>query len=445
MKQFSIIFLKSPNAGVYHYTLSFRLVYSMAGGGILILMALSYLYYFQYQQIIQQQKIIEEQELSKATLQQEIGAFSDKEERISFLEDYVEELNQAVTNSETALKKHLALTYANRDKLAEINSYLCKVLASNCIPNLDDPNNPHQVISWMEGVYQNIQQFDLALQQFSTRKITFEEQATRIKQLQLKIAQTERDLAGHLQFVKSKGETIDQLSKQIRKVTGVTFHSPTAKQIRKRLKKTGRGGPTSKDRLSLNAGKSMLHSKYLRQLMQETSEYYDEAVQNFEMLSLSIEQNYDYWRNTPTILPIKGRVISDDYGVRVDPFTKRRAFHSGTDFVAKRGAPVYAPADGVVRYARSQFGFGLYVEIKHGLGFYPRKKKPVRYSTRYGHLSQIKVKKGQHVKRGDLLGLVGSTGRSTGPHLHYEVLVNGRHTNPTMVVSHFSRLKFLRR
>ena len=100
--------------------------------------------------------------------------------------------------------------------------------------------------------------------------------------------------------------------------------------------------------------------------------------------------------------------------------------------------PVFAPSDGVVRTASRKRGFGLLVELQHGRGFFPGKKKTVRYRTRFAHLSKINVRRGQKVKRGDLIGLVGSTGRSTGPHLHYEIIINGRRTNPLITISKFN-------
>ena len=78
------------------------------------------------------------------------------------------------------------------------------------------------------------------------------------------------------------------------------------------------------------------------------------------------------------------------------------------------------------------------MELQHGRGFLPGKKKTVRYRTRFAHLSKINVRRGQKIKRGDLIGLVGSTGRSTGPHLHYEIIINGRRTNPLITISKFN-------
>jgi len=122
---------------------------------------------------------------------------------------------------------------------------------------------------------------------------------------------------------------------------------------------------------------------------------------------------------TPTIAPVMG-IITDGFGRRKDPFTGRIAFHRGLDLSARRGTPVLAPADGIVVFAERNAGMGRMVRISHGFG----------YTTAYGHLSKILVKPGDSVHRGDQIGLVGSTGRSTGSHLHYEVHVDGKAVNP---------------
>ncbi len=123
--------------------------------------------------------------------------------------------------------------------------------------------------------------------------------------------------------------------------------------------------------------------------------------------------------STPTIAPVHG-LITDGFGRRRDPFTGRLAIHKGLDIAARVGTPVVAPADGVVVEAGRERGFGRIVRIAHGTG----------YTTIYGHLHRILVKPGQTVHRGETIGLVGSSGRSTGPHLHYEVQKNGRAVNP---------------
>ena len=129
-------------------------------------------------------------------------------------------------------------------------------------------------------------------------------------------------------------------------------------------------------------------------------------------------------KSIPAIQPVKNeelRQMASGFGYRSDPFTKIRKFHKGMDFSAKSGTPIYATGDGIVKKADAKVsGFGNHIEINHGYG----------YMTLYAHLSKYKVRAGQKVKRGDIIGYVGSTGRSEAPHLHYEVHKNGEVVNP---------------
>lgn len=124
----------------------------------------------------------------------------------------------------------------------------------------------------------------------------------------------------------------------------------------------------------------------------------------------------------PGIMPIniKDYTVSSGYGMRMDPIYGTTAFHEGLDFAAPQGTPVYATADGVVKAAERAGGYGNKIDIDHGFN----------YLTRYGHLSKIDVVAGQRVMRGDKIGEVGSTGKSTGPHLHYEVRYKDEPQNP---------------
>jgi len=123
--------------------------------------------------------------------------------------------------------------------------------------------------------------------------------------------------------------------------------------------------------------------------------------------------------STPSIIPVKG-YPSDRYGDREDPFTGQGEFHPGIDISAPRGAKVVATADGLVVFAGRREGYGKLVSLEHKFGL----------ATRYGHLDRYTVKPGQRVKRGDIIGYVGSTGRSTGTHLHYEVRLRNQALNP---------------
>ncbi len=127
-------------------------------------------------------------------------------------------------------------------------------------------------------------------------------------------------------------------------------------------------------------------------------------------------------QSVPSICPVASQEawISSGFGYRKDPITGERRFHEGCDIVAPRGTPVIAPADGIVSFAGWRDGMGRLVEIEHGYG----------YSTGYAHNSKLLVRKGDIVKRGDVMAHVGSSGRSTGPHLHYEVRLDGKLVNP---------------
>ena len=122
----------------------------------------------------------------------------------------------------------------------------------------------------------------------------------------------------------------------------------------------------------------------------------------------------------PSAQPVEHLAFTSNYGIRSDPFRGVAAMHAGVDIPGPVGTPVYATADGLVDRAERSGGYGNLVEVDHGKGI----------QTRYGHLSKILVDPGTRVRRGQLIALMGSTGRSTGPHLHYEVRIDGRAVNP---------------
>ena len=138
-----------------------------------------------------------------------------------------------------------------------------------------------------------------------------------------------------------------------------------------------------------------------------------------QLVNSDVEARNKLAAATPSIWPAYGW-LSSGMGGRQDPFTGEQDSHPGLDISADKGSPVYATADGAVSQASNAGAYGNLIAIDHGYGL----------ETRYGHLSAYRVKPGQAVKRGDVIGLVGSTGRATGPHLHYEVRVNGRILNP---------------
>jgi len=170
----------------------------------------------------------------------------------------------------------------------------------------------------------------------------------------------------------------------------------------------------------------------------DNSEMIIDATQNLDILSKqlyiqskSLDEIIDLAKDKekllasiPAIQPVSKQDLTrmaSGYGWRLDPFTKARKMHKGMDFTSPKGTPIYATGNGkVIRADSRATGFGKHIRIDHGFG----------YVTLYAHLSKYNVKKGKQVKRGDLIGYVGSTGRSQAPHLHYEVRYNKRAINP---------------
>lgn len=144
---------------------------------------------------------------------------------------------------------------------------------------------------------------------------------------------------------------------------------------------------------------------------------------SFKSLVEQLREKQDLLAHTPSIWPTQGW-LSCGFGYRQSPFTGLREFHRGVDVATRQGTPVITPADGVVVEIGKDRGFGRFIRLDHGFS----------YKTYYAHLSEVVVKKGQKVHRGQMIGKVGSTGRTTGPHLHYEIHVKGLPVNPLRYV-----------
>lgn len=141
---------------------------------------------------------------------------------------------------------------------------------------------------------------------------------------------------------------------------------------------------------------------------------------SFTEIERRMKERRDLIAHTPSIRPVDGGYVSSGFGRRKDPFNGRTAFHMGADISVARGTPVHAAAEGRVIFAKATPGLGKLIIIEHGYGF----------RSAYGHLSTVLVNKGQTIQRGQKIGLTGNTGRSTAPHLHYEVHVNGDPVDP---------------
>jgi murein DD-endopeptidase MepM/ murein hydrolase activator NlpD len=183
----------------------------------------------------------------------------------------------------------------------------------------------------------------------------------------------------------------------------------------------GMGGPDS-TLIDSNNVIEDAHKRLTRLMHQSLDNLEDEiAVQIQEKAQLYefLEGQKSMLACTPSIRPAQGWPTSG-FGYRISPFTNQREFHEGLDISARIGTEIIAPADGVVFEVGKTYGFGNLLIISHGYGI----------KTIYGHLSKTLVKKGQSVKRGDKIALIGNTGRTTGPHLHYEIQLNGVPVNP---------------
>ena len=146
--------------------------------------------------------------------------------------------------------------------------------------------------------------------------------------------------------------------------------------------------------------------------------YYVDSMQK------DLENLFDTIKSFPLGKPVKGNIVSG-FGYRKDPFLFKPAFHSGVDIKAHYNQPISATADGIVEKAGWYSGYGKAVILKHDNG----------YQTLYGHLTEVRVKEGQSVKSGEIIGNAGSTGRSTGTHLHYEIIKSGKKVNPSRFLS----------
>jgi murein DD-endopeptidase MepM/ murein hydrolase activator NlpD len=153
-----------------------------------------------------------------------------------------------------------------------------------------------------------------------------------------------------------------------------------------------------------------------------------ELIERYKETIAEIEKASNKLKRTPSIWPTNSHTITSAFGIRSDPLTRASSFHTGIDIAGATGNPVYAGADGTVTLAGNFGGYGNAIIIRHSS----------TYKTLYGHLSEIKVNQGDAVKKGSIIGSVGSTGRSTGPHLHYEIIKSGEPIDPYKYLNFFN-------
>ena len=208
---------------------------------------------------------------------------------------------------------------------------------------------------------------------------------------------------------------IEEKDKAVRTYAGMP-------QVDKDIRKLGIGGvrlkkPNVLDNLAPAVSKeiSQLHLD-----IEKLSRQVNFELVSYEKIYDRVKGDIDRIRHIPSIRPVSGGFLNSSFGYRQDPIDDIRRFHQGQDITVPTGTPIFAPADGVVKRAYYIGGFGNHIKLKHSSG----------YSTTYAHLSKIFVRHGQKIKRGDIIGETGNTGRSTAPHLHYEVHYRGTPKNP---------------
>lgn len=257
------------------------------------------------------------------------------------------------------------------------------------------------------SVFSGLQTFTNVInrEQFGSLERENETLRTELASLQGKVSSLEYDMAGHAQF-EEKVRVLADLDPVDSDVWEVGVGGPELSvpvQTDRRLGQTLATLNIDVDRL-------------LRQIRLQRH--------SFDEILTRLRSKSDQLQGMPSIRPVDSGYISSTFGRRRDPFTGRISRHEGVDFSTRKGSRVFATADGVVRFAAYDGGYGYTVEIDHGNGIV----------TRYCHNAKLQVARGEHVKRGDVIAYVGNTGRSSGPHLHYEVKVSGKLEDPVKYI-----------
>jgi murein DD-endopeptidase MepM/ murein hydrolase activator NlpD len=213
------------------------------------------------------------------------------------------------------------------------------------------------------------------------------------------------------------GQTLDRVERFDQKLRAITLLSDPQRNLAM--------GPIEQPPLAPAGENKFIRSKdaegahVLAQTVDKLSAEATRQEQSLQELQAYFQDQKSLLASVPSIWPTRGWVTSD-FGSRLDPYTSERVMHHGLDIAGTHGKEIVAPSDGTVLFAGLEGGYGNVLVMDHGYGI----------KTRYGHLSSIRVKAGERVRRGDVIAAMGNTGRSTGPHLHYEIRVNGIAQNP---------------
>ena len=228
--------------------------------------------------------------------------------------------------------------------------------------------------------------------------------------------------------IQTFASTVDELKKQMSRLNEldtklrVITNLDTTDKKNNNTQVLGMGGQKEADLSNTASLDEKMHEEALAKMHDEMTRLKSDVLKqelSFQELSDFMKEKSSMWASTPSIWPVKGWLTSG-FGNRVSPFTGSWQMHKGIDIAARSDTPIIAPAAGIVVKEGFEAGLGKTIKIDHGYG----------YVTSYGHMSKTKVATGQRVKRGQVIGYVGNTGYSTGPHLHYEVHVNNIPVNP---------------
>ncbi len=249
----------------------------------------------------------------------------------------------------------------------------------------------------------------------SLSKLLYQKRLAEFKQNYHSVSQNLDALKTRLDFLDSQILALEEKDQAVRTYAGMP-------DIDKEVRQLGIGGIMSETSLSMD-NLAPAVNKELTALefdIDKLSRKVNLELMSYENIYDQVKTDVDRIRAIPSIRPIEGGYLNSSYGYRTDPIDHKKRFHQGQDITVRTGTPIHAPADGKVKRAYYVGGFGNHIKVDHGYG----------YTTIYAHLSKLKVRTGQKVKRGDIIGYTGNTGRSTAPHLHYEVHYYGSPQNP---------------
>jgi murein DD-endopeptidase MepM/ murein hydrolase activator NlpD len=229
-------------------------------------------------------------------------------------------------------------------------------------------------------------------------------------------------VTGNIDAIQSRLKVLDQQILDIEEKDKAVRSYAGMPEVDRDIRKLGVGGVSLKGSRILN-NLAPAVSKEISALhldIEKLSRQVNFELASYETIYEKVKGDIDRIRHIPSIRPVSGGFLNSSFGYRQDPIDDVRRFHQGQDITVPSGTPIFAPADGVVKRAYYIGGFGNHVKLGHSSG----------YTTTFAHLSKIFVRHGQKINRGDIIGETGNTGRSTAPHLHYEVHFRGTPKNP---------------